>query len=48
MLDRDFNTISKTIMNRSMDERLANADRELANIINKTETVPVDNAVTLF
>jgi chemotaxis protein CheD len=48
MLDSNFNTISKTIVNRSMDERLANADRELANIINKTETVPLDNAITLF
>lgn len=48
MLDSNFNTVSKTIVNRSMDERLANADRELAKIINKTETVPVDNAVTLF
>lgn len=48
MLDSHFNTVSKTIVNRSMDERLANADRELAKIINKTETVPVDNAVTLF
>ncbi|OHD78107.1 MAG: hypothetical protein A2023_00875 [Sulfuricurvum sp. GWF2_44_89] len=48
MLDSAFNTVSKTIINRSMDERLANADRELEKIINKTDKVPLDNAVTLF
>lgn len=49
MLDSHFNTVSKTIANRSMDERLANADRELARIINKTETtVSVDDGITLF
>lgn len=48
MLDNDFNTVAKTIANRSMDERLAKADSALSKIINKTEAAPADNAITLF
>jgi len=48
MLDRDFQTIAKTIANRSMDEKLAQADRALARAVNKTESTPAESGVTLF
>ncbi|MEW5832775.1 MAG: chemotaxis protein CheD [Campylobacterota bacterium] len=48
MLDRDFQTIAKTIANRSMDEKLAQADRALARAVNKTESAPAESGVILF
>ena len=48
MLDRNFQTIAKTIANRSMDEKLAQADRALARAVNKTESAPAESGVTLF
>ena len=47
MLDNNFNTVAKSIANRTVDERLAQADFELSKIVNKAETVDIDN-VTLF
>jgi hypothetical protein len=34
-LDNNFNTISRFVANRIMDERIAVADNSLATIINK-------------
>lgn len=49
MLDNGFKTIAKTVANRSMEERLAQSDRALAKMVDKTETtVPADNGITLF
>ena len=48
MLDRNFHTVAKTIANRSMDEKLAQADRALARAVNKTESTPAESGVTLF
>ncbi|MDD3770889.1 MAG: chemotaxis protein CheD [Sulfuricurvum sp.] len=48
MLDRNFHTVAKTIANRSMDEKLAQADRALARAVNKTESAPAEGGVTLF
>jgi len=39
MLDNEFNTLSRNVSNRTMDERISYADKSLAEIINKTETV---------
>lgn len=47
MLDNDFNTMSRTVSNRTMDERISYADRSLAEIINKTDTNLTEN-ITLF
>lgn len=48
MLDSDFKTIAKSIANKTMDERLAQADRALARRINKNESTVDDNAIILF
>lgn len=48
MLDNDFKTATKTIANRTMDERLAQADRALANKVNKSEIMVNDDSITLF
>lgn len=48
MLDNDFKTIAKSIANRTLDERLAQADRALANKVNKNETMVNDDSITLF
>lgn len=48
MLDNDFKTIAKSIANKTMDERLAQADRALARRINKNESTVDDNAIILF
>ena len=48
MLDNGFKTVAKTIANRSMDEKLAQADRALARAVNRTETAPAESGITLF
>lgn len=48
MLDNDFKTATKTIANRTLDERLAQADRALANKVNKSEIMVNDDSITLF
>ncbi len=48
MVDSGFRTIAKTIANRSMDEKLAQADRALARAVNKTEAAPAQSGITLF
>lgn len=48
LLDNDFNTTVKMIVNHAMDERLARADKTLANVINKNEMVSQDQSITLF
>ena len=45
MLDNDFKTVAKSIANRMMDERLAQADRALAHAINKADTVVTDDII---
>ncbi|MCX6074424.1 MAG: chemotaxis protein CheD [Campylobacterales bacterium] len=45
MVDNDFKTVAKSIANRMMDERLAQADRVLANSINKTDEIVTDDIV---
>jgi chemotaxis protein CheD len=47
MLDNDFKTVAKPIINRTMDERITQADRALARAINKADTVVTDD-ITLF
>jgi chemotaxis protein CheD len=47
MLDNDFKTVAKSIINRTMDERITQADRALARAINKADTVVTDD-ITLF
>lgn len=47
MLDSEFKTIVRSIANRSMDERLAIADKSLISIVDKTEAIN-DKAITLF
>lgn len=47
MLDSEFKTIVRSIANRSMDERLAIADKSLISIVDKTEDIN-DKAITLF
>ncbi len=47
MLDNDFKTVAKSIINRTMDERITQADRALARAINKVDTI-VTHDVTLF
>lgn len=47
MLDSEFKTIVRSIANRSMDERLAIADKSLISIVDKTEAID-DKAITLF
>lgn len=48
MLDNGFKTIAKTIANRSMEERLAQNDRALERIVNRTDSVRADTGITLF
>lgn len=48
MLDNDFKTIAKSIANRTMDERLAQADKALASKVNKNEIMDNDDSITLF
>lgn len=43
MLDNEFNTISRNVSNRSMDERISSADKSLAEIVNKTETIKLQS-----
>jgi chemotaxis protein CheD len=47
MLDNDFKTVAKSIINRTMDEKITLADRALARAINKADTV-VAHDITLF
>lgn len=47
MLDNNFKTIAKSIANRSMDERIAVADRSLIKIVDETNKID-DGSVTLF
>lgn len=47
MLDNGFNTMSKWVANRNMDERIASADNSLAKIINKTD-VAASQDIILF
>lgn len=47
MLDSEFETLVRSIANRSMDERLAIADKSLISIVDKTEDIN-DKAITLF
>lgn len=39
MLDSDFNTFTKTVINSSMGEQIAKADRSFAEVANKTEEI---------
>lgn len=39
MLGNEFKTISRNVSNRTIEERITYADKSLADIINKTETV---------
>lgn len=48
MLDNDFKTVAKTIANRTMDEKLAIADRALARSVNKVDTTVNSDDITLF
>lgn len=45
MLDNDFNTMTRSVSNRTMDERISYADRSLADIINKTDSVETENII---
>jgi chemotaxis protein CheD len=45
MLDNDFKTVAKSIINRTMDERITQADRALARAINKADTVVTDDII---
>ena len=47
MLDNDFKTVAKSIVNRTMDEKITQADRALARAINKADNVVTDD-ITLF
>jgi chemotaxis protein CheD len=47
MLDNEFNTMTRSVSNRTMDERISYADRSLAEKINKTDSVETDG-ITLF
>jgi len=47
MIDNAFNTISRFVANRIMDERIAIADSSLATIVNKTN-VDSSQGITLF
>ena len=48
MLDNGFKTVVKMIANRAMDERLARADKSLANVINKNDINVKEESITLF
>lgn len=45
MVDNDFKTVAKSIANRTMDERLAQADRSLAKAVNKTDKIVTDDII---
>lgn len=47
MLDNDFKTVAKSIINRAMDKRIAQADRVLAHAINQGDTI-ITHDITLF
>src|SRR3989339_189283 len=47
MLDSEFNTMTRFVANRIMDERIALADNSLATIVNKTN-VDSSQDITLF
>ncbi|MEK6659312.1 MAG: hypothetical protein AABY36_06480, partial [Campylobacterota bacterium] len=49
MVDNEFNTISRFVANRTMDERLVIADNSLAKIVNRTiDDDASSQNVTLF
>lgn len=45
MVGNEFKTLTKTIANRTMDERLAFADRALAKTVNNTDTSTHDDII---
>ena len=45
MLDNEFKTVTKSIANRMIDEKLAQADRTLAQTINKVDKVISDDTI---
>ena len=47
MLDSEFKTITKSIANRSMDARLAQADKSLSKVVNTQDKFD-EKSVTLF
>ncbi|PNV84510.1 MAG: chemotaxis protein CheD [Sulfurimonas sp.] len=47
MLDNGFNTLSRYLANRSMDERILKAEKSLARIVNKTNA-DISQDVILF
>ena len=48
MVDNDFETIVRTISNHSIDDRIARAEKTLANVVNKNETAIQSESITLF
>lgn len=50
MVDNEFNTMSKFVANRMMDERIAIADNSLAKIVNRTIDNDISSSknITLF